>query len=96
VAASDLVATTRWWWPPASPRVCPKFPGIHPKVLSYLDVLRHQKPVGQRVVIIGAGGIGFDVAEYLVHNGHSTSLDGWIHRTGLKNNKFLCRILTKK
>jgi 2,4-dienoyl-CoA reductase (NADPH2) len=47
----------------------PKIEGIdHPKVLSYLDVLAHKKPVGKRVAIIGAGGIGFDVGEYLVHN----------------------------
>ncbi|TFW27169.1 NADPH-dependent 2,4-dienoyl-CoA reductase, partial [Massilia arenosa] len=47
----------------------PAIEGIdHPKVLSYLDVLRDHKPVGQRVAIIGAGGIGFDVGEYLVHN----------------------------
>ncbi|MDN4503296.1 NADPH-dependent 2,4-dienoyl-CoA reductase [Alteromonadaceae bacterium BrNp21-10] len=38
----------------------------HPKVMSYLDVLRDEKLVGQKVAIIGAGGIGFDVAEYLV------------------------------
>ncbi len=45
----------------------PRIPGQdHPKVLSYIDVLRHRKPVGQRVAIVGAGGIGFDVAEYLV------------------------------
>lgn len=51
-------------------------PGIdHPKVLSYLDVLRHKKPVGQRVAIIGAGGIGFDTAEYLSQHGQPTSLD---------------------
>ncbi|MFC6440207.1 NADPH-dependent 2,4-dienoyl-CoA reductase [Bowmanella sp. JS7-9] len=37
----------------------------HPKVLSYLDVLRDHKPVGQKVAVIGAGGIGFDIAEYL-------------------------------
>jgi 2,4-dienoyl-CoA reductase (NADPH2) len=54
----------------------PKIPGQdHPKVLSYIDVLRHGKPVGERVAIIGAGGIGFDVAEFLVHEGHSTTLD---------------------
>ena len=47
----------------------------HPKVLSYIDVLRHKKEVGQKVAIIGAGGIGFDVAEYLTHNGPSASLD---------------------
>lgn len=45
----------------------------HPKVLSYLDVLRERQPVGQRVAIIGAGGIGFDVAEYLTHEGESGS-----------------------
>jgi 2,4-dienoyl-CoA reductase (NADPH2) len=39
----------------------------HPKALSYVDVLWHRKPVGQRVAIIGAGGIGFDVAEFLTH-----------------------------
>ena len=54
----------------------PKIPGQdHPKVLSYLDVLRDHRPVGGRVAIIGAGGIGFDVAEYLVHSGVSTTLD---------------------
>jgi 2,4-dienoyl-CoA reductase (NADPH2) len=58
-----------------SPRV-PKIPGLeHAKVLSYIDVLRHAKPVGRKVAIIGAGGIGFDVAEYLVHDGPSPSLD---------------------
>jgi 2,4-dienoyl-CoA reductase (NADPH2) len=57
--------------------VVPRNPGIpgqdHPKVLSYIDVLRHRKPVGQRVAVIGAGGIGFDVAEFLVSEGHSTT-----------------------
>jgi 2,4-dienoyl-CoA reductase (NADPH2) len=47
----------------------PPIPGIdHPKVLGYLDVLQHRVPVGQRVAIIGAGGIGFDIAEYLLHD----------------------------
>ncbi|MCU6434187.1 NADPH-dependent 2,4-dienoyl-CoA reductase [Undibacterium sp. Jales W-56] len=47
----------------------PKLEGVnHPKVLSYLDVLLHKKPVGKRVAIIGAGGIGFDVGEYLLHD----------------------------
>ena len=47
----------------------PPIKGIdHPKVLSYLDVLLHKKPVGKKVAIIGAGGIGFDVAEYLIHD----------------------------
>ncbi len=47
----------------------------HPKVLGYIDVLKHQKPVGKSVAIIGAGGIGFDVAEYLAHQGESPSLE---------------------
>ncbi|ASP39816.1 NADPH-dependent 2,4-dienoyl-CoA reductase [Bacterioplanes sanyensis] len=51
-----------------SPRT-PDIPGIQDsdKVLSYLDVLKHKTPVGQRVAVIGAGGIGFDVSEYLTH-----------------------------
>jgi len=54
----------------------PKIPGQdHPKVLNYIDVLRSHAPVGAKVAIIGAGGIGFDVAEYLVHDGPSTALD---------------------
>jgi 2,4-dienoyl-CoA reductase (NADPH2) len=58
-----------------SPRV-PKIDGLaHPKVLSYVDVLRHAAPVGKRVAIIGAGGIGFDVAEFLAHDGPSPALD---------------------
>lgn len=54
----------------------PPVPGIdHPKVMSYLDVLRDRKPVGKKVAIIGAGGIGFDVAEFLTHQGESASLN---------------------
>lgn len=50
-----------------SPRT-PKIEGIgHPKVLSYADVLLHGKPVGKTVAVIGAGGIGFDVATFLTH-----------------------------
>lgn len=50
------------------PRV-PDIEGIdHPSCLSYIDVLKNHVPVGQRVAIIGAGGIGFDVAEYLSHD----------------------------
>ena len=58
-----------------TPRVPPIDGVTHPKVLSYLDVLRDKKPVGKVVAIIGAGGIGFDVAEYLSHSGTSPSLD---------------------
>ncbi|MCY4753097.1 NADPH-dependent 2,4-dienoyl-CoA reductase [Pelomonas aquatica] len=45
------------------------------QVLSYVDVLRHDRPVGRRVAIVGAGGIGFDMAEYLLEAGHSLTLD---------------------
>ena len=59
--------------------VTPRQPAIdgitHPKVVGYLDVIREKCHVGQTVALIGAGGIGFDVAEYLLHEGVSPSLD---------------------
>lgn len=65
----------------------PSIEGIgHPKVLSYLDVLKHKAPVGGRVAIIGAGGIGFDVGEYLVHpEGHPlpVPVDTWTGEWGV-------------
>jgi 2,4-dienoyl-CoA reductase (NADPH2) len=68
----------------------PRIPGQeHPKVLSYIDVLLHRKPVGERVAIVGAGGIGFDVAEYLVTGADrgelspSLDLDEWRHEWGV-------------
>ncbi len=52
------------------------FPGAdHPKVVTYLDVLLGKVQVGAEVAIIGAGGIGFDVGEFLVHEGPSSALD---------------------
>jgi 2,4-dienoyl-CoA reductase (NADPH2) len=55
--------------------VIPRDPGIPgqdgPNVLSYVDVLAGKAPVGRRVAVVGAGGIGFDVAEFLVHEGDS-------------------------
>jgi 2,4-dienoyl-CoA reductase (NADPH2) len=54
----------------------PDIPGIsHPMVITYLDAILQRKPVGQRVAVIGAGGIGFDVSEFITHQGISTSLD---------------------
>ena len=54
----------------------PDIEGIdHPTVISYLDALLERKPVGQKVAVIGAGGIGFDVSEYIVHKGTSAALD---------------------
>jgi 2,4-dienoyl-CoA reductase (NADPH2) len=53
------------------------FPGAdHPRVVSYLDVLGGKVAVPGRVAVIGAGGIGFDVAQFLVQAGPSSSLDG--------------------
>jgi len=70
--------------------VTPRDPKIkgqegNPKVLSYIDVLLHKKPVGKRVAVIGAGGIGFDVSEYLVQGGHSPTLhlDEWLKEWGV-------------
>lgn len=79
--------------------IAPRLPAIegidHPKVLGYLDVLRDEVAVGQRVAIIGAGGIGFDTAEYLSQSGPSGAVapqkfyDQWgvdteyAHRGGL-------------
>jgi 2,4-dienoyl-CoA reductase (NADPH2) len=63
-----------------------KIKGInHPKVLSYIDVLKDKKNVGKRVAVIGAGGIGFDVSEYLTHEGESTSqnIDAWLKEWGI-------------
>ncbi|MEQ5834180.1 NADPH-dependent 2,4-dienoyl-CoA reductase [Marinobacter sp. NFXS9] len=58
-----------------APRL-PEIEGIdHPKVMGYLDVLLKRREVGRRVAVIGAGGIGFDVSEFLVHEGESPSLN---------------------
>nr|WP_156890146.1 NADPH-dependent 2,4-dienoyl-CoA reductase [Silanimonas lenta] len=62
------------------------FPGHdHPKVVGYLEVLTGRVQVGRKVAIVGAGGIGFDVAEYLVHAGPSPSLDpqAWMAEWGV-------------
>ena len=71
--------------------VLPRDPQIegqdHPKVLSYIDVLRHGAPVGGSAVVIGAGGIGFDVAEYLTSDGSSPTLDlpAWLAEWGISD-----------
>ena len=65
----------------------PPIPGSDlPHVLSYIDVLMHHREVGPRVAIVGAGGIGFDVAEYLVTApGHSPTVDlqAWLAEWGV-------------
>lgn len=57
----------------------------HPKVLTYLQVLRDKVSVGEKVAIIGAGGIGFDVASYLAESGESltTNRDAWLNSWGV-------------
>lgn len=62
-----------------------EIPGIdHPMVLSYLDVLAKNAVVGDRVALIGAGGIGFDVAEYLTHTApDSDPIDAYLTQWGV-------------
>lgn len=69
--------------------VIPRDPAIpgqdRPNVLSYIDVLAGKAPVGKTVAVVGAGGIGFDVSEYLVHEGHSPteSIPDWLREWGV-------------
>ncbi|OQS16626.1 NADPH-dependent 2,4-dienoyl-CoA reductase [Nocardia donostiensis] len=66
------------------PRI-PDIPGIdHPMVLSYAELVREDKPVGRRVAVIGAGGIGYDVSEFLTVAGNPTlKLDEWKQEWGV-------------
>ncbi len=66
----------------------PEIEGVeHEKVMTYLDVLKHKKPVGKKVAVIGAGGIGFDVSEYLVEK-HSLTMEPekWLKNWGIDKN----------
>jgi 2,4-dienoyl-CoA reductase (NADPH2) len=64
------------------PRV-PSIPGIdHPKVVTYQQVIRERVPVGERVAVMGAGGIGFDVSEFLLHD-PDESVEEWMERWGV-------------
>ncbi len=69
--------------------VNPRDPGIpgqdHAKVCSYIDVLARGRVPGRRVAVIGAGGIGYDVSEFLVNGGHSPTLDppAWFREWGV-------------
>ncbi|MEV0077660.1 NADPH-dependent 2,4-dienoyl-CoA reductase [Nocardia neocaledoniensis] len=66
------------------PRI-PNIPGIdHPMVLSYAELVKEAKPVGKKVAVIGAGGIGYDVSEFLTVEGHPTlKLDEWKEEWGV-------------
>ncbi|SDW31905.1 NADPH-dependent 2,4-dienoyl-CoA reductase [Marinobacter mobilis] len=72
--------------------VTPRTPGIpgidHPKVLSYIDVLRGKAEVGQKVAVIGAGGIGFDVSEFLAEHPRDGEqpLPEWMKEWGVDIN----------
>ncbi|MEM8848554.1 MAG: NADPH-dependent 2,4-dienoyl-CoA reductase [Pseudomonadota bacterium] len=70
--------------------VAPRDPGIAGQdgtnVVTYIDVLRDQVPVGDRVALVGAGGIGFDTAEFLAHGAGDSpteDLDAWLHEWGV-------------
>jgi 2,4-dienoyl-CoA reductase (NADPH2) len=65
----------------------PDFPGIdHPMVCSYVDVISGRVAVGARAALVGAGGIGFDVAEFLVQAAPSPTLDlpRWLAEWGVR------------
>ncbi len=70
-----------------APRQLPLEGVTHPKVLSYIEVLRDKKPVGKRVAVIGAGGIGMDTSEYLTHDPHhvpaSLDIDEYLREWGI-------------
>ncbi len=69
------------------PRQLPLDGVNHPKVMNYIDVLRDKKPVGQRVAVVGAGGIGVDTSEFLVHDPHhvpsSLDIDEYLREWGI-------------
>ncbi|KAA1380292.1 NADPH-dependent 2,4-dienoyl-CoA reductase [Aeromicrobium fastidiosum] len=65
-----------------TPRI-PSIPGVdHPSVVDYQQVVRDRVPVGRTVAVVGAGGIGFDVSEFLLHE-PDESVEEWMHRWGV-------------
>ncbi len=87
-ATADVAALTGFDEVIIATGVVPRDPAIPgqdgPNVLSYIDVLRGKAPVGDNVAIIGAGGIGFDVAEFLVTDDSPTEdLDEWLREWGV-------------
>ena len=71
----------------------PDIDGIdHPSVVSYLDVLLGRVEVGRRVAIIGTGGIGYDVAEFLTHAGHGeTAIEHFLSEYGVDTHDLRTR-----
>jgi 2,4-dienoyl-CoA reductase (NADPH2) len=65
------------------PRV-PELPGVdHPKVVTYADLVRGGTPAGERVAVMGAGGIGVDIAELLTHTASPLTVDEWMAEWGV-------------
>ncbi|WP_133126740.1 NADPH-dependent 2,4-dienoyl-CoA reductase [Legionella nagasakiensis] len=78
VAFDDIVLATG-----VEPRI-PKIHGInHEKVMTYIDVIQGRKIPGRRVAVMGAGGIGFDVAEWLTHRRHGQDLQPFLDEWGI-------------
>lgn len=79
--------------------VTPRRPAIdgieHPKVVFYDELLRGEKTAGEKVAVIGAGGIGFDVSEYLLHEPHE-NLKHWMERWGVTESENTPGSLTQK
>lgn len=77
------------------PRV-PQIPGIdHPSVVTYDALLRGEATAGGRVAVLGAGGIGFDVCEFLLHDQHE-KLEHWQERWGITDDSQVPGGLTAK
>jgi len=62
----------------------PEIPGIdHPKVARYIDIIEGRREAGRKVAIVGAGGIGFDVAELLSHGGAANDIEHFRNEWGI-------------
>jgi 2,4-dienoyl-CoA reductase (NADPH2) len=87
VAAADLAAYEHVVVATGVTPRTPNIPGIdHPKVVSYIDAIEKRKPVGKKAALIGAGGIGFDVAELLTHAEHGGELETYRKQWGIDVN----------
>ncbi|MGO4618188.1 FAD-dependent oxidoreductase [Nocardia sp. 2YAB30] len=90
-ATAEQLAAGDWDEVVLATGVRPHMPDIlgidHPMVLSYPALIRKERPVGKRVAVIGAGGIGFDVSEFLTAAGHSTlKLEEWQDEWGITHD----------
>ncbi|AEF39496.1 NADPH-dependent 2,4-dienoyl-CoA reductase [Hoyosella subflava] len=80
-----------------TPRV-PKITGVdHAKVLTYAEAVKEKKPIGQKVAVIGAGGIGVDVSEFLTHEtSPSLNLEEWKAEWGVDYEETLPGFVTER